>query len=1589
MWGGGGGGSGGGAAQVGGGAGAYVHSAGVGVTPGNNYTVTIGGGGSGGVGGGAAGTGGTGYKSGGNGSSDTNGRGGGGGGSSAFTNDGTIIIASGGGGGGYKSDATGATGSSGGKGDDGNVAGTNFAGGGGGSGTNGANASGNTGGAGGTGGTTQTGTNGGGLGSGGGGSSAGSSGNGVNASGNTGGSGSGGATHGTAGSGTDSGGGGNGTLSGTGETGGAPGAGGGGTGGVSNTAGTGGAGKVILTYSGSGTTVSTSTIKDALYDDTVVDQNSNKVRETRHYYDGLALGSVSLENETKTENWISGTSSPTYASTTRTYDGTYGLVTQSRDADGNLSTSTLDANNLYVATTTNALLKATGYAYDYSTGKVKTTFDPNNRLLVTAYDAVGRPLMVSEPDPSGGLTVTKTTYAYSDSSTPGSTYITQTDYLSSATSTQTYSYVDGLGRNLQVRKQAKGNNNYSVKDWTYNNVGLLKSESLLYLASSSARSSATTTSKLFTNHTYDGLQRKTTTVNSVGTTSNAYDRWTITTTDPNGNFKDYTKDAYDNLATVAEYSATSSATTTYAWDLNKSLTKITDALGNIRNFTYDGLGRRLKAEDLHAVAAGTFGSTTYAYDPAGNVTQQIDAKNQTVNSTYDVLNRKLTEDYTGQAGTEVTNTYDSCTNGIGRLCVASSTGAKVTNAYDPDGNISNATTTVSGTNYGMSYTYDRQGNLTNVVYPNNAQVNYNLNTAGLTDMIAYKASGGSFANIVNDFEYAPDARVSQQFNNNTTNTTFSYDPNAQYRLTRILSCGSQCLTPGSQTTQTFTSSGTFTAPAGITLVTVDAWGGGGGGSGGGAAQVGGGAGAYVHSAGVGVTPGNNYTVTIGAGGGGGIGNGAVGAGGSGYKTGGNGSSDTNGRGGGGGGSSAFTNDGTIIIASGGGGGGYKSDATGATGSSGGKGDDGANSAGANFAGGGGGSNTNGSNAAGTTGGAGGTGGTTQTGTNGGGLGAGGAGSSAGASGNGNNASGNNGGAGSGGAAHGTAGSGRDSGGGGNGPLSSNGENGGTPGAGGGGTGGASATAGTGGAGEVVVTYGSSTVATGSTLQDLNYTYDSDGNIIALKSVGSSTASTTLHFAYDTLNRLTYAYGNSGTGITATPHNYWGMNGTSSDSVGGDNGFDTAISYGTTTGKILQGAAFNGSTSKINVGNVASGTVNLSVGAWVKTSSAGTGWIMGQTDVGTVTGWWSFRVSNGNVDMFTDDQSGGGTGSTIGGKINVADGNWHYVGFSQNGTTYTIYVDGVLDVQKKVGTAVSYDPTIGAGIGYNRRGNDTYFTGDIDELAVWNSTLSQNDFLTLYNVGLGYGYPWGTSTLATSTYNFQSYTYDALGNFTSKASNKYTYGGTGYANPDAVTQIANGVSTTTLAYDNNGNLTSAGTSTFIWDYNNRMTQAVTQGSTSTYAYDYAGNRVSQTVGSNTTIYPNKFYSITSSTNGATTTATTTVYVWNGDTLIATIDQVTVNGANSGSSTTRYIHPDHLGSTNVVSDENGSVVQDVEYYPYGETRLNQPTYPTNEQRQYIAQFMDGNSLVYLNARYYDSSRGQFMSEDPVFLAVGNGA
>src|SRR3989344_5131053 len=99
----------------------------------------------------------------------------------------------------------------------------------------------------------------------------------------------------------------------------------------------------------------------------------------------------------------------------------------------------------------------------------------------------------------------------------------------------------------------------------------------------------------------------------------------------------------------------------------------------------------------------------------------------------------------------------------------------------------------------------------------------------------------------------------------------------------------------------------------------------------------------------------------------------------------------------------------------------------------------------------------------------------------------------------------------------------------------------------------------------------------------------------------------------------------------------------------------------------------------------------------------------------------------------------------------------------------------------------------------------------------------------------------STTAATSTPYREQYEYDTLGSIMSlwsgTASSSYAYANTDYANPHAVTEIANGVSTTTYSYDTNGNLaqkvTDGVTSTYLWDYANRLTALGVNNSTTTY------------------------------------------------------------------------------------------------------------------------------------------------------------
>jgi len=201
-------------------------------------------------------------------------------------------------------------------------------------------------------------------------------------------------------------------------------------------------------------------------------------------------------------------------------------------------------------------------------------------------------------------------------------------------------------------------------------------------------------------------------------------------------------------------------------------------------------------------------------------------------------------------------------------------------------------------------------------------------------------------------------------------------------------------------------------------------------------------------------------------------------------------------------------------------------------------------------------------------------------------------------------------------------------------------------------------------------------------------------------------------------------------------------------------------------------------------------------------------------------------------------------------------------------------------------------------------------------------------------------------------------------------------------PATTTSGGGVVGTTTLTYDNNGNLTSDGVYTYTWDYRNRLATTTNSG-TSTYAYDQSNNRVKLTENGVTTFSPNTLYSVTvgASTNS---TATTTKNIFANGLLLATIEHNSSSATTTASTTIRFVAADNLTGSNIVTDQTGAVVETLDYYPYGGLRLDSKTNYGGAKYKYAGtQYDAGTGLDYAQQRYYNSARGNFISEDPVFL------
>ncbi|MGC1121222.1 MAG: RHS repeat-associated core domain-containing protein [Candidatus Methanofastidiosia archaeon] len=219
------------------------------------------------------------------------------------------------------------------------------------------------------------------------------------------------------------------------------------------------------------------------------------------------------------------------------------------------------------------------------------------------------------------------------------------------------------------------------------------------------------------------------------------------------------------------------------------------------------------------------------------------------------------------------------------------------------------------------------------------------------------------------------------------------------------------------------------------------------------------------------------------------------------------------------------------------------------------------------------------------------------------------------------------------------------------------------------------------------------------------------------------------------------------------------------------------------------------------------------------------------------------------------------------------------------------------------------------------------------------------------------------TSASCTAWSHSYTYDKVGNITAKDGITYTIN-----TVNEVTSLSDG---TAFTYDYNGNRIEKTKGTDTWDYTydyaNRLTQVKENDTVDgEYIYDGDSRRLQVTEDNVTTTF---IYSGLNILYEENTTGTAT-YIYGSTGRIA--KRTTVQGESD----TFYYHADHLGSTRLVTDESGTIAEDVRYHPFGEAITN-----GEESCLYTGKERDPTGLYYYGARYYDSDLGRFITRDPV--------
>jgi RHS repeat-associated protein len=219
-------------------------------------------------------------------------------------------------------------------------------------------------------------------------------------------------------------------------------------------------------------------------------------------------------------------------------------------------------------------------------------------------------------------------------------------------------------------------------------------------------------------------------------------------------------------------------------------------------------------------------------------------------------------------------------------------------------------------------------------------------------------------------------------------------------------------------------------------------------------------------------------------------------------------------------------------------------------------------------------------------------------------------------------------------------------------------------------------------------------------------------------------------------------------------------------------------------------------------------------------------------------------------------------------------------------------------------------------------------------------------------------------------------YDALGNITSKSDvGAYTYG----SRPHAVATAGSA----TYTYDGNGNMKTGDGRSNSYTVFNKPYYMSQNGNSVTI--DYGPNRerfrrIDLNSGLATSTYYIGAFERISRPSGVT------------ETKRYLDGEVIVTNRSDGSHDTEYVFTDHIGSTDVITDDTGAIVQEMSFDAFGKRRsaIDYAGYSqtaiygfdtTHTTKGFTShEGLDSVKLIHMNGRVYDPILGRFLSADP---------